>query len=89
MLLRRLLQGFSAGAALGGVSVYLAQTATPGHKGFYTSWQSASRQVAIVVAAALGYLLNDLLTASEIGAWVVATSLLAAIGDPAMAQGLR
>ena len=69
VLLGRLLQGFSAGAELGGVSVYLAEMATPGHKGFYTSWQSASQQVAIVVAAALGYLLNDLLTASEIGAW--------------------
>src|ERR1700751_4735027 len=69
VLLGRLLQGFSAGAELGGVSVYLAEMATPGHKGFYTSWQSASQQVAIVVAAGLGYLLNHLMTASEIGAW--------------------
>ncbi|HDR9189461.1 TPA: MFS transporter [Burkholderia vietnamiensis] len=69
VLLGRLLQGFSAGAELGGVSVYLAEMATPGHKGFYTSWQSASQQVAIVVAAAIGYLLNHLLTSQEIGAW--------------------
>jgi MHS family citrate/tricarballylate:H+ symporter-like MFS transporter len=55
VLLGRLLQGFSAGAELGDVSVYLAEMATPGKKGFYTSWQSASQQVAIVVAAALGY----------------------------------
>jgi MHS family citrate/tricarballylate:H+ symporter-like MFS transporter len=34
----RLLQGFSAGVELGGVSVYLAEMATPGHKGFYVSW---------------------------------------------------
>src|SRR5690348_6283437 len=53
VLLGRLLQGFSAGAELGGVSVYLAEMATPGRKGFYTSWQSASQQVAIVVAATL------------------------------------
>src|SRR4029079_9298755 len=38
----RLLQGFSAGMELGGVSVYLSEIATPGHKGFYVSWQSAS-----------------------------------------------
>lgn len=38
VLLGRLLQGFSAGAELGGVSVYLAEMATPGNKGFYTSW---------------------------------------------------
>src|SRR5438045_8076588 len=40
VLLGRLLQGFSAGVELGGVSVYLSEIATPGHKGFYTSWQS-------------------------------------------------
>ncbi|MPV66796.1 MFS transporter [Burkholderia sp. BE17] len=69
VLLGRLLQGFSAGAELGGVSVYLAEMATPGNKGFYTSWQSASQQVAIVVAAAIGYGLNQWLSAKQIGAW--------------------
>ncbi|RML91016.1 Citrate-proton symporter [Pseudomonas savastanoi pv. glycinea] len=43
VLVGRLLQGFSAGAELGGVSVYLAEMATPGRKGFYTSWQSGSQ----------------------------------------------
>jgi MHS family citrate/tricarballylate:H+ symporter-like MFS transporter len=69
VLLGRLLQGFSAGAELGGVSVYLAEMATPGAKGFYTSWQSASQQVAIVMAAALGYGLNHWMSAQQIGAW--------------------
>lgn len=69
VLLGRLLQGFSAGAELGGVSVYLAEMATPGNKGFYTSWQSASQQVAIVVAAAIGYSLNAWLSAQQIAAW--------------------
>ncbi|SAL83940.1 major facilitator transporter [Caballeronia choica] len=69
VLLGRLLQGFSAGAELGGVSVYLAEMATLGRKGFYTSWQSASQQVAIVFAAALGYLLNSLMTAHDIAVW--------------------
>ena len=69
VLLGRLLQGFSAGAELGGVSVYLAEMATPGNKGFYTSWQSASQQVAIVMAAAIGYALNEWLSAQQIAAW--------------------
>jgi MHS family citrate/tricarballylate:H+ symporter-like MFS transporter len=69
VLIGRLLQGFSAGAELGGVSVYLAEMATPGNKGFYVSWQSASQQVAIIVAAALGYALNLWLTPSQVGAW--------------------
>ena len=37
VLAGRLLQGFSAGAELGGVSVYLAEMSTPGNKGFYTT----------------------------------------------------
>lgn len=69
VLIGRLLQGFSAGAELGGVSVYLAEIATPGRKGFYTAWQSASQQVAIVMAAALGYGLNQWLSPAEVAAW--------------------
>ncbi|GGC88389.1 MFS transporter [Undibacterium terreum] len=69
VLTGRLLQGFSAGVELGGVSVYLSEMATPGNKGFYVSWQSASQQVAIIVAAALGYALNVSLTPAQIGDW--------------------
>lgn len=69
VLIGRLLQGFSAGAELGGVSVYLAEMATPGHKGFYTAWQSASQQVSIMLAAALGYALNAWMAPAEISAW--------------------
>jgi MHS family citrate/tricarballylate:H+ symporter-like MFS transporter len=58
----RLLQGLSAGVELGGVSVYLAEIATPGRRGFYCSWQSASQQVAVVVAAIIGLVLTQMLT---------------------------
>jgi MHS family citrate/tricarballylate:H+ symporter-like MFS transporter len=51
------------------VSVYLSEMATPGNKGFYVSWQSASQQVAIVVAAALGFALNRVMSPEEIGDW--------------------
>ncbi|EOV9549716.1 MFS transporter [Cronobacter sakazakii] len=69
VLIGRLLQGFSAGAELGGVSVYLAEIATPGRKGFYTSWQSGSQQVAIMVSAAMGFALNAALDQSAISSW--------------------
>jgi MFS transporter, MHS family, citrate/tricarballylate:H+ symporter len=59
VLVGRLLQGFSAGVELGGVSVYLAEISTPGNRGFYTSFQSSSQQVAIFVAALIGYALNE------------------------------
>ncbi len=69
VLVGRLLQGFSAGVELGGVSVYLAEIATPGNKGFYVSWQSGSQQVAIIVAAALGFALNRYLAPATVDSW--------------------
>jgi metabolite-proton symporter len=69
VLLGRLLQGFSAGVELGGVSVYLAEIATPGRKGFFTSWQSGSQQVAVVFAATLGALLNKYFNPGQMTAW--------------------
>ncbi len=69
VLIGRLLQGFSAGVELGGVSVYLAEISTPGKKGFFVSWQSASQQVAVMFAALLGVLMSSLLPPSEMSAW--------------------
>ena len=69
VVLGRLCQGFSAGVELGGVSVYLAEIATPGHKGFYVSWQSGSQQVAVVFAGILGYALSNLLAPEQLDTW--------------------
>jgi MFS transporter, MHS family, citrate/tricarballylate:H+ symporter len=65
----RLLQGFSAGVELGGVSVYLSEMATPGNKGFYVSWQSASQQVAVVFAALLGFSIAKLMVPQAAADW--------------------
>src|SRR6267142_2432211 len=69
VLIGRLLQGFSAGLELGGVSVYLSEIATPGHKGFYVSWQSGSQQVAVMFAALVGVALNARLPPEKMTAW--------------------
>jgi MFS family permease len=69
VLCGRLLQGFSAGVELGGVSVYLSEIATPGHRGFYCSWQSASQQVAVVFAALLGLVLQRWLPTQAMSDW--------------------
>ena len=69
VLVGRLLQGFSAGVELGGVSVYLAEMASPGNKGFYVSWQSASQQAAIMAAAVLGYAVNAWLAPAQVDDW--------------------
>jgi len=65
----RLLQGFSAGMELGGVSVYLSEIATPGHKGFYVSWQSGSQQIAVMFAASIGVALNRVLPPEKMAQW--------------------
>src|SRR5712664_4643138 len=69
VLFGRLLQGFSAGMELGGVSVYLSEIATPGHKGFYVSWQSGSQQVAVAFAALLGLILSTTLRPEQMAGW--------------------
>ncbi|THD44441.1 MAG: MFS transporter [Bradyrhizobium sp.] len=69
VVLGRLLQGFSAGVELGGVSVYLSEMATPGHKGFYVAWQSASQQVAVILAALIGFTINKLMAPADLADW--------------------
>ena len=69
VLAGRLVQGFSAGMELGGVSVYLSEIATPGHKGFYVAWQSASQQAAVMFAAILGISLTSMLSSSQMTRW--------------------
>ena len=65
----RLLQGLSAGVEVGGVSVYLAEIATPGRKGFFVSWQSASQQVAVIFAALIGLVLSSTLRPEQMAGW--------------------
>ncbi len=65
----RLVQGLSAGVEAGGVSVYLLEVATPGHEGFYVSWQAASQQVAVMFAAVFGLGLTSRLTGDQMTRW--------------------
>ena len=69
VVIGRLLQGFSAGVELGGVSVYLAEIATPATRGFITSFQSASQQVAVFVGALIGFALNQTMAPATLEAW--------------------
>jgi MFS family permease len=80
VLAGRLLQGFSAGMELGGVSVYLSEIATPGNKGFYVSWQSASQQAAVMFAALVGVMLTSMLTPAAMASWGWRVPLLIGCG---------
>lgn len=69
VLLGRLLQGFSAGAELGGVVVYLAEIAQPNRRAFYTCFQVCSQQFAVMIASTAGLLLLYNTTPVEMSAW--------------------
>jgi len=77
VLAGRLVQGFSAGAEMGGVSVYLSEVAPPEHKGFYVSWQSGSQQFAVMLAAVLGIALTYSLSTPTMAQWGWRIALLA------------
>jgi len=69
VVIGRLIQGFSAGVELGGVSVYLSEIATPGNKGFYVSWQSGSQQIAVILVALLGVWLSTVIPPDQMLEW--------------------
>jgi MHS family citrate/tricarballylate:H+ symporter-like MFS transporter len=69
VVIGRLIQGVSAGVELGGVSVYLSEIATPGHKGFYVSWQSGSQQIAVIFVALLGVFLSTIVPPDSMFTW--------------------
>ena len=69
VLAGRLLQGLSAGVELGGVSIYLSEIAGPTNRGFLVAWQSASQQVAVVFAAAIGLAAGASLTRTQMADW--------------------
>src|SRR5260370_13609631 len=54
---------------LGGVSVYLSEIGIAGHKGFYVSSQSGSKQVAVMFAALVGVVLSAILPPEKMTAW--------------------
>lgn len=69
VILGRLLQGFSAGAELGGVVVYLAEIAPPNRRAFYTCWQVGSQQFAVMAASLIGLVLLYTLPTQDLHDW--------------------
>ncbi len=65
----RLIQGLSAGAEFGGVTIYLLEIATPGRRGFYCSWQPVSQQLAVVFSAAIGLALTAFVPPEQMTLW--------------------
>lgn len=69
VILGRLLQGFSAGAELGGVVVYLAEISPPNRRAFYTCWQVGSQQFAVMAASIIGLVLLYNMSTEDLHDW--------------------
>ena len=69
IVLARLLQGFSAGGEMGGATTYLMSKVPFARRGYYTSWIQASIGIAIILSAALGTLIVNVLSPDQIESW--------------------
>jgi MFS family permease len=65
----RIVQGFALGGEVGPASVFLAEAAPKGARGFYVSWQIASQGLAVMAGGILGTLLSYLLTKQQLSDW--------------------
>ena len=69
VVLARLAQGFAAGGAVSGTISYLAETAPPGRRGFYASWQQTSWIGAFLLSAGIGAVITNTLSPHQLAEW--------------------
>jgi MHS family proline/betaine transporter-like MFS transporter len=69
LVLARLIQGFSVGGELGGSTAFLIESAPPGRRGLYASWQGASQGGSLMAAALVGLAVTGTLSADSLNGW--------------------
>ncbi|MQA78789.1 MAG: MFS transporter [Streptosporangiales bacterium] len=69
LCLARLAQGFSNGGEFGASSAYLVETAPPGRRAFYGSWQQVTVAGAHIIVAGLGSALTFLIPDAQMESW--------------------
>jgi MFS transporter, MHS family, proline/betaine transporter len=69
IVLARLIQGFSAGGEFASATAFLTESAPPGSRGYYGSWQMVGQGLAVLIGAILGTLLTRTLTADALNSW--------------------
>ncbi|MFF4501408.1 MFS transporter [Streptomyces sp. NPDC001401] len=65
----RVLQGLSAGGEFGGAVAVMTESAPPGRRGLYGSWQSFTVALGLLGGAGVAALLGSLLTEEQLGDW--------------------
>jgi MFS transporter, MHS family, proline/betaine transporter len=69
LVLCRLTQGFSTGGEWGGATIFMAEYATKGHRGFYTSWMQFGVALGFLAGSSSALLLTSSLDAASLGSW--------------------
>lgn len=69
LLITRLLQGLSAGGDFGPSTTLLLESAGSGRRGFFASFQYVAQALALVLGAAIGALLNHVLSPEALQTW--------------------
>jgi MFS transporter, MHS family, alpha-ketoglutarate permease len=69
LVLARLLQGLSVGGEFGSSATYLSEVATPGRRGFYSSFQYVSIVIGQLLALTVLIVLQQLLPESALNEW--------------------
>lgn len=65
----RCLQGLSTGGEYGGSASFVAESAPPGRRGFYTSWIMASTAIGLTLGAVVGVLITSVVPRDVITGW--------------------
>ena len=69
LVLCRLVQGFSTGGEWGGAVIFMAEYATPGRRGFYTSWMQVGVALGSLCGSASALTLTALLDPQSLHSW--------------------
>jgi MHS family proline/betaine transporter-like MFS transporter len=69
LVLCRLAQGFSTGGEWGGAVIFMAEYATPGHRGFYASFMQVGVALGSLCGAGSAWLLTATLDQASLHAW--------------------
>ncbi len=69
VLLTRLLQGFSAGGAIGPNAAFLLESAKPENRGFAVSLQAGTQFLAAMMGSLVGLALSSIMSPDELGAY--------------------
>jgi MHS family alpha-ketoglutarate permease-like MFS transporter len=92
LVLARLLQGLSVGGEYSTSATYLAEVATPGKRGFYSSFQYVTLVGGQLLALGLQIILQNVLTDAQMNSWgwriAFAVGAVAALGVMYLRRGM-